>query len=304
LIEQDGRIIGHEGIARVLEIGPDTEGFEVGDWVVPSSIYHCGQCQPCRSGSPNQCDKATLLGAQVNGLFASIADIQVELLVNVTNHVRGIKDLIALATLEPASTALQACEMAGLSATSRVVIFGAGPIGAYCAMVAKNVFQCAFVAVVEPIEKRRNLVGPWADITCADLSDLLADLPWAQNLDAVIETSGHLDNINEVFTEVGANGRIVVLARSGEALHLNHVDHMITKAIKIQGCRGQLGGYMARVAELYSRGVLPLDLLVSLCGEGIDFLQKLLLEPDFVRNHNCKSMVRLNEAVPIEGLHN
>jgi threonine dehydrogenase-like Zn-dependent dehydrogenase len=301
LIGPNGRVIGHEGIARVTCVSPEVEGFDVGDWVVPASVHHCGQCPACEGGHPNQCATATLLGAEVDGLFADQADLDSRLLTNVTGYVRDTADLIALAALEPSSTALQACEAAGLSHESRLVIFGAGPIGAFCAMIAKEIFQCAHVSVVEPAERRRDLVRQWADQSYASVSDLLANSASTHGFNGVIEASGHLENINQIFTRIGSNGNVVVLARSGEPMILNHVDHMITKAITIQGCRGQLGGYMTRVAEWYAQGRLPLEALIEEAGEGLECLAHWLHEPNQVRDNFCKAVIRLNVPPELAG---
>lgn len=300
-IQANGRIIGHEGVAKVVAISPGSDGFKVGDWVVPASIYHCGRCASCEKGFKNQCDSATLLGAQIDGLFAEQLDLDSKLLLNVTDHIKRVQDLVAMTSLEPSSTALQACELAGLGVTSRVLIFGAGPIGAYSAMIAKEIFQCSHVSIVEPAQKRRALVSSWVNDLHATLAELMSNDSAMQSFDAVIEASGHLDNINQIFPRIQANGRVIVLARSGEPLVLSHVDHMITKGITIQGCRGQLGGYMDRVATWYSQGRLPLGALVDQAGKGLDDLSRLLHNPRQLRESYCKAVVKLNESLELAG---
>jgi threonine dehydrogenase-like Zn-dependent dehydrogenase len=168
-------------------------------------------------------------------------------------------------------------------------------------MIAKEIFQCAHVSVVEPAERRRDLVRQWADQSYASVSDLLANSASTHGFNGVIEASGHLENINQIFTRIGSNGNVVVLARSGEPMILNHVDHMITKAITIQGCRGQLGGYMTRVAEWYAQGRLPLEALIEEAGEGLECLAHWLHEPNQVRDNFCKAVIRLNVPPELAG---
>ena len=292
-IPNEGRVIGHEGIAQIVAVGQQVEGYSVGDWVVPSSVYHCGQCRACLEQKPNQCIKATLLGAQTEGIFAKFADLNSRLLVNVSRFVKSDESKISLAALEPASTSLQACEMAGLGPRRSVIIFGAGPIGAYAAMIAKITLGCEVVIVVEPLEKRRHKVSRWADAVFPSVSEFLDSDFRKLVFDAVIEASGYLENINLVFRKIGAGGKVVLLARSGEPLDLRHVDHLITNAISIQGCRGQLGGYMERVAELYDSGLLPLGELIDHAGYGLETLRDLLQDPSKVTEQFCKAVVNI-----------
>jgi Zn-dependent alcohol dehydrogenase len=49
-------VLGHEAAGRVLALGPDTQGFAVGDQVVFSFVPSCGHCQPCASGRPALCE--------------------------------------------------------------------------------------------------------------------------------------------------------------------------------------------------------------------------------------------------------
>lgn len=47
---------GHEGSGEVVEVGPNTSGWDVGDHVVLSFIPACGRCRWCSSGRQNLCD--------------------------------------------------------------------------------------------------------------------------------------------------------------------------------------------------------------------------------------------------------
>lgn len=58
---------GHEGAGVIVEVGPDTDGLEVGDHVVMSFIPSCGSCPACQVGLRNLCDlgMGLLAGASV-----------------------------------------------------------------------------------------------------------------------------------------------------------------------------------------------------------------------------------------------
>ena len=45
-----GRILGHEGVGTITEIGSSVTSLKVGDRVIISCIKSCGHCANCRSG--------------------------------------------------------------------------------------------------------------------------------------------------------------------------------------------------------------------------------------------------------------
>src|SRR3954462_13904781 len=47
---QEGRILGHEGVGIVEEIGEHVRDLDVGDRVVIPSTIACGTCSYCRAG--------------------------------------------------------------------------------------------------------------------------------------------------------------------------------------------------------------------------------------------------------------
>lgn len=50
-----GRILGHEGVGTVTEIGSGVNDLAVGDRVIISCIKSCGHCINCRSGLYSHC---------------------------------------------------------------------------------------------------------------------------------------------------------------------------------------------------------------------------------------------------------
>ncbi|HXW97599.1 MAG TPA: zinc-dependent alcohol dehydrogenase family protein [Gemmatimonadales bacterium] len=67
-------VLGHEIIGRVLEVGREVTGLAVGDRVgVPWLGGTCGECQWCRSGRENLCDRATFTGYTRDGGYAELA---------------------------------------------------------------------------------------------------------------------------------------------------------------------------------------------------------------------------------------
>ena len=58
----DGRILGHEAVGTVTEVGDAVRGFAVGDRVLVPAITKCGRCEYCQRGLPSHCQTVGGIG--------------------------------------------------------------------------------------------------------------------------------------------------------------------------------------------------------------------------------------------------
>jgi threonine dehydrogenase-like Zn-dependent dehydrogenase len=294
-IPPEGRVIGHEGVGRVLGAGANVRSPATGDIVAFASIIACMRCDLCQRGAFNQCRNASLLGMETDGLFGTVVDVPASITHDVSHIAKTDRDLRAVACLEPAGVALLACESARVSPGDSVIIFGGGPIGVYCAMLCKCVLGAAHVALVEPLEFRRRWAVPWCH--AAYDSDAYFTEERAP-VDVVIEASGDLGTVSRIFRRIEANGRVALLGRRGMPLTVDAVDHMITQAISIMGTRGHLGGTLSRVLALYQAGILPLDAVITSEVHSLDALFETLQDPEGLAMTQCKVVARI--GAPLE----
>jgi threonine dehydrogenase-like Zn-dependent dehydrogenase len=66
----EGRILGHEGVGVVTEVGPSCTGVTVGDQVIISCISKCMECEYCKAGLTSHCQ--TLGG--IGWIFGHLID--------------------------------------------------------------------------------------------------------------------------------------------------------------------------------------------------------------------------------------
>lgn len=289
-IPAEGRVIGHEGVGQVLEVGANVTHIQPGMVVAFESIIVCNQCPVCKKGKFNQCKNAKLLGLEKDGLLGTIVDVPASIAHDMTEYIRSEEDFIAAANIEPAAVAFVGCENASIVPGEKVVVFGAGPIGIFSAMLCKSVFGASEVHVIEPNEFRREFARRWADHVYdveAFFEDNIAEI------DVIIETSADLDNVTRVFRRINANGRVVLLGRKGLPLHIRQVDHMITNEIAIRGSRGHLCGAFQQVMRLHKAKRINLTDIVTKKVTGIREVMKLLQTPEIIEQHNCKVVVDL-----------
>ncbi len=66
-----GRILGHEGVGVVEEVGAAVTAFKPGDHVLISCISSCGKCDYCRRGMYSHCTTGGwILGNEIDGTQA------------------------------------------------------------------------------------------------------------------------------------------------------------------------------------------------------------------------------------------
>ena len=290
-IGPEGRVLGHEGVGRVQAVGAGVGGIRRGDWVAFESLETCQRCAACRRGQFNQCENAVLIGMQRDGVFAEVVDLPARLAHDVSDLAADEAGRRAAACLEPAACSFVALTLARLAPGENVLIFGAGPIGLFAAMLARLAFGAARVEIVEPLPFRRDFARRWADRVC-DVDEFFCERSWRPT-DVLLETSGRLENVDRALARVGANGRIALLARCGAPLELRRVDHLITNNLSIVGSRGHLGGAVGRILQLYRDARLPLHEAVTEVASGLDGLLSALSEPAALAGKHCKLLARL-----------
>lgn len=58
----EGRILGHEGVGVVTEVGPERTEVKVGDRVIVSCVTKCMDCDYCRRGLTSHCQTVGGIG--------------------------------------------------------------------------------------------------------------------------------------------------------------------------------------------------------------------------------------------------
>ena len=146
----NGRVIGHEAVGTVAEIGTGVKNVKVGDRVLVSCVTACGACRFCRDGSFGQClgGGGWILGNEIDGTQAEL--VRVPFADNSTYPVPpGVsdEDLLMLADILPT-----AYEVGVLNGRVRpgdvVVVVGAGPIG-LSAITSAQLFSPSLIIAVD-----------------------------------------------------------------------------------------------------------------------------------------------------------
>jgi threonine dehydrogenase-like Zn-dependent dehydrogenase len=112
VINEAGRVLGHEGVGRIVLAGAGVNHVGRGRYVTFESIITCRVCEACRRGNYNQCEHASLLGMEQDGLFGTTVDVPAWLAHDVSDLAESDKGVMAAACIEPAACAHVAAAIA------------------------------------------------------------------------------------------------------------------------------------------------------------------------------------------------
>jgi threonine dehydrogenase-like Zn-dependent dehydrogenase len=168
---EPGRVLGHENLGWVVEVGPAVEQVKVGDMVCLPFNIACGHCENCERGLTNYClianpdpqiagaaygfaDMGPWNGGQAQYLLVPWADFNCLKLPEDAEEKQN--DYVMVADIFP--TGYHATEMAGVQPGDTVVIYGGGPVGLMAAYSA-TLKSASKVMVVDRHPDRLALAG-------------------------------------------------------------------------------------------------------------------------------------------------
>lgn len=152
---QPGRIIGHEGIGVVKEVGQAVTGFKTGDRVLISCISACSKCENCRRGMYSHClnDGGWILGNKIDGTQAEYVRIP-HADTSLYKIPEGADEdaLVMLSDVLP--TGFECGVLNGkIQPGNTVAIVGAGPIG-LSALLSAQFFSPAEIIMIDIDDNR------------------------------------------------------------------------------------------------------------------------------------------------------
>ncbi len=147
-----GAILGHEFVGEVVDIGSEVDNVNVRNLVAIDPNIKCGKCWFCRNGYPNMCPEMTTLGIYGNGGFAEYAVVPAKQVYVLPRSM----DIDKAVLFEPLTTAVHNWEKVNLKPGENILIFGAGPIGAFFIKLAQ-ISGANEIIVSEPSSLRREI---------------------------------------------------------------------------------------------------------------------------------------------------
>ena len=245
------RIVGHELVGRIVEMGSDVQSgfsYAAGDIVSTESHIFCDRCYQCRLGQRHICSDDRIIGVSCDGGFAEYIKLPARVLWP-TNTQRIALEVAAIQ--EPFGNAVHACTRVDLRGKT-VGIFGCGTIGLFATMIAKPL-GAARVIGIDPAPERRELARrAGADEVLparatgthdADVdTDLVAALQLATGgvgLDVALEMSGYNSSLNNALAGVRRGGEVVLFGLHSGDFTIRGYERVILKGLTLSSVIGR-----------------------------------------------------------------
>lgn len=224
----DGRILGHEAVGTVEQVGAAVTTLEPGDRVLVSCISACGRCRYCREGQFGQCigGGGWILGHLIDGTQAEkvrvpFADTSAYLVPDDVSD----EDALMLADILP--TGFEVGVLNGQVQPGDVVaVVGAGPIGLAVILTAQLYSPSAIVAIdlADSRLEAAKQFGATGTInnTTGDVLQRILDLTDGLGADVAVEAVGVPETFELCTRLIRPGGRVANVGVHGNpaTLHL------------------------------------------------------------------------------------
>jgi len=234
---QTPRVIGHEFVGHIVDIGDGVQGYNIGDRVTGEGHITCGACRNCRAGKRHLCNKSVGIGGGRDGAFA-------QYLVIPAVNLWPVHDDISLeiaAILDPFGNAVHTALSFDLIGED-VLITGAGPIGILAAAVSRFV-GARHVVLTDINDYRLQLAHKLASIhttnvTNTSIEETMRTLNMSNGFDVGLEMSGNANAFNSMIKNMYHGGHIALLGFLPTTTEINW-DEIIFKGLQLKGIYGR-----------------------------------------------------------------
>ena len=204
------RVIGHEYVGEIVEIGNNVNHWKIGDIVSGEGHIVCGKCRNCLAGNGHLCKETVGVGVNRDGAFAQYLVIPQE---NVRKCEKDIPEEL-YSIFDPFGNAVHTALSFELTGED-VLITGAGPIGIMAAAVCKHV-GARRVVITDINDERLELakkLGIQYTVNTAkeNLSDIMDQLSIKEGFDVGLEMSGSEIALNTMIDHMIHGGKIALL---------------------------------------------------------------------------------------------
>jgi alcohol dehydrogenase len=234
---EPGRILGHEGVGVIEQVGAAVSSFKPGDHVLISCITSCGKCEYCRRGMYSHCATGGwILGNRIDGTQAEYVRIpHAETSLYPIPAGADEEALVMLSDILP--TGFECGVLNGkVQPGSTVAIVGSGPIG-LAALLTAQFYAPAQIIVVDLDANRLEVAKKFGATACVNNSsgDPVAEimkLTGNVGVDCAIEAVGVPASFELCEAIVAPGGTIANVGVHGVKVDL-HMERLWDRNISI-----------------------------------------------------------------------
>ncbi len=255
---------GHEWIGTIAAVGDGVTRWHLGDVVVGGPTVRCGTCAMCQAGRPSLCVERDTPGIGLEqGAFATYKLSPADELLAMPEGL----DPRAAALAEPLAVALHGIHQGRVEPGQRVLVLGAGPIGAL-SIAALRALGIDDARCAEPSPSRQELAAVVGATTVVHPGDLLVPsiaepgLVVEAAVDVVLECSGKAKAMEAGLAQLVRGGRLVLVGAGIETPRFDP-NRILLNELVITGAFTYDHDGFEQALGLLASGALPVEDLLE-----------------------------------------
>lgn len=249
-------VLGHEVSGTVVAVGPQVDEDRIGDRVAIDPQVPCRRCRQCKVGRSNLCPCMRFYATPpFDGAFSDYITAPADQAFTVPDSLTDPSAPL----LEPRSVGIWAAQKADVGPGDRVLIAGAGPIGAMAAqaVTARGVSD---VIVTDFVESRRNRITSFGATRAlhpiVDVTEI-----GALEADAFIDCTGATPAVLSGIEATRAGGSVVFVGFGAAQMPLP-VQTIAARELRVTGVFRYVDTWPRGIA-LATAGQVHLDDMVT-----------------------------------------
>lgn len=259
-------IMGHEAAGVIAGTGKSVSGWAPGDRVTFDSTIYCGECEYCREGMINLCDRRRVLGVSCedyrqHGAFAEFVAVPPRILYRVPE----VLPFEHAAMVEPFAIALHAVRRSPPALNDTVVVVGAGMIGMALVQALSHT-GCGELIVLDVADDRLAMAakfGATRTINSGKENGLavVQELTGGQGADVSFEAVGVTATVDLALRCLRKGGAATLVGNVAPKIDFP-LQIAVTRELTVHGSCASRGEYPACL-DMLARGALKAAPLIS-----------------------------------------
>jgi L-iditol 2-dehydrogenase len=259
-------IMGHEAAGVVERVGGAVRNAKPSDRVTFDSTVSCGECDYCRAGRVNLCERRMVLGVSCgdyrrHGAFAEFVAVPEQIVYKLPDGM----PIEHAALIESVSIAVHAVGRVSIKPQDDVLVVGSGMIGLLVIQALRHTGCKRIIAVDQQPERlalaRKLGADEVINATNENIADRIAQVTGGNGVDVAFEVVGSGPTVDAAISALRKGGHLVLIGNLAPRIEVP-LQAIVTRELTLHGSCSSAGEY-PRCIELMANGAVDVAPLIS-----------------------------------------